>query len=438
MQEDDRTSDKLKSNRDIAEYKDGHEEAANTEGFHDDAESRRFDSIVRSEVEKTGQKAERVEQPSVEESVVRPVSNPTEITTDRLTEPVRAAGTSSPGVLILQWLTYAFWLWFGAALLVMAGLVLSYFISSNPSSVSEFTTEPLAYSLAAVIVMLLIAGGTDLVYSRFEPLRKAGGATVIMLIHAVVFALLAVGSLVVAVFALVSMLISNSPTGSPDGPTVTLYVALAGLFAYGAMAVRTVFVGRIAHVRKVFWVLILLAAVGFIAASVAGPTSHAVRTRDDRLIESTLPTLQSDIEDYTRKNKKLPETLSNVTSSSYKRDEVQLLIDRGLVRYTPNTKEPTGDLGIRTRSGATIMEDISDLSSGQQDKRHYYSLCVTYREAKGQPKNYEEPSVKDSGNGLGSMDSSVYLYSEVMEHPKGDHCYELTAVSYGSSRTIYD
>ena len=55
---------------------------------------------------------------------------------------------NTPGIIILQWLTYAFWGWFVLATSLLAVTVLSHFIAHTNDS--NFTP----YAIAAVLVLL--------------------------------------------------------------------------------------------------------------------------------------------------------------------------------------------------------------------------------------------------------------------------------------------
>lgn len=325
---------------------------------------------------------------------------------------------NSPGVLVLQWVTYAFWMWFGVSMLWLAGVVTNFFVAGTKTT---GIGEEIAYPLASVIVMLLCAAVADLFYAKHEPQHKTGGSMVIMLIHAVLFIMATVGSLVAAVFALITILINNDPLTEQDGTKVALAVSVVGVLLFGTLTLRVLMAGKHVHVRAAYWVFAGLMAAGFIAACVAGPVNEANATKNDRLIESALPDLARDINTYAGKNDKLPAKLSDVPATSAynpsNKQRVQAMIDKGLVTYKPNTKPSQDDTdnGIKPlayETGAT--------------KVFYYQLCTTYAREKGNLGNYRDAETNDIALG-GASYSSSYSYVDTSTHPKGDKCYNLSA-----------
>jgi hypothetical protein len=329
---------------------------------------------------------------------------------------------NSPGTLVLQWLSYAFWGWFGASLSVLAGITFGYFIAGSEAT---FWGDSLAYPLAAVIVMLVIALVTDFFYARHEPVVKKGAASVIMLIHAVVYLLTVVGALIAIVFSAIRMIITASPIDTMEGSKVTMLTALVTAVVFGGISLRALFAGKKRGVRKMFWLLMSVLALGFVVASIAGPAMKANSTKNDRLIEDALPVLAMDIRSYTQNNDKLPASLSDVKSSygDMANDQVQTMVDKGLVTYKPNTKpvktdkidsiqSPTAGVSA-TKSQTTLTP--AEPSTGT--KTFYYQLCVTYKEAK---------SSKYYSSGM-SYDDSVSMTVDTDQHAKGNVCYDVSA-----------
>ena len=78
------------------------------------------------------------------------------------------------------------------------------------------------------------------------------------------------------------------------------------LSLYGLASARVLFGGRKKILRTVFWAVSVAMALIFTIAGVAGPAARANATKDDRLIESALPDLAMDIQNYARENDKLP------------------------------------------------------------------------------------------------------------------------------------
>jgi hypothetical protein len=372
------------------------------------------------------------EAPAPTEPVVEPVAEPAEQATPVIapasvspaappaTEAAVPKTGNSAGILVLQWLAYAFWGWFGFSLAILGGLTFNYFVAGNSSA---DWGDSLAYPLAAVIVMLVIALVTDFFYTKHEPAHKTGGASVIMLLHAVLYVLTAVGALVAIVFSLIHMLINSDPTSSADGTKVVLLTSALIAVTYGTMAFRTLFGGKKRGARKLFWLLMSILALVFIVGSIVGPAMKANSTKEDRLIESALPSLASDIQSYTRTNNKLPASLADVKSASYNTDNVQLMISKNLVTYKANTKPATSEDSYtaldntaaqqKTTTGVTAPNDMSS-----SQKTYYYQLCVTYKEEKNS--KYYQSSY---GSSADYVDSSISTYS----HPKGNICYDVAA-----------
>lgn len=328
-------------------------------------------------------------------------------------EPTPAVPSSRPestgGTLVLQWLSYAFWGWFGAILAVLAGITFGYFLNGPPDS--NFAGA-LAYPLAGVIVMAIVALVTDIVYSKREAPVKQTAATVIMLIHVVIYALTVISALITVVFGLVNLLLVSG--NDPEGPYIVMLTAGVVVVTYGLITLRVLFGAKKRLVRPVMWAAMMLLAVVFIVMSVVGPVVQAAATKDDRLIESALPALADNIEDYTRDNDKLPTDLSQVRSSSgsYNSTQVKQLIDKRLVTYKPETTPVVEPLPAPENQ---ITDDMLQKPVPTQ-KRFKYQLCVVYKEANGTSYDYDS-----SYGGDNYVTSRPSTYS----HDKGEVCYKL-------------
>ncbi len=353
--------------------------------------------------------------------------------------------SSSGGVLVLQWLTYAFWFWFAVSTSWLAGVVINFFVAGNTGSYEWGSV--LAYPLASVVIMLGIALVTDFFYAKHEPAKKLGGANVIMLLHVVPFVLIAIGALVTIVFALLNMLLNSDPIASTDGPLQVMLVALVVVVLLGLAATRAFF-GSKPRVRLLARAAFIVVAVGFIVAGVAGPALEAVRTKDDRLIEQALPSLSSDIRDYVNEHNKLPAALSDVTydESSYSAGAVQKLIDSKLVTYKANTLPSSNssyspsDIRTQLCVDSPTAGVCSPDSTNSDTKRFYYQLCTTYKAEKKDRYNYSERNAYTKGDSVGTALDYRYNYvSSISAHPAGDVCYNLYADSgYGGIKYMDD
>ncbi len=117
-------------------------------------------------------------------------------------------------------------------------------------------------------MLLPISLVCDYLYSKKEPQRKVGGASVVMIIHAVLFALFGIGSLIWAVFSLVSLLTS----GGDDNSTAFagLYSSIIIVAFYAATFVRTLNPPKFPWIDKAYKIFMLVTIVIFIILGFAG------------------------------------------------------------------------------------------------------------------------------------------------------------------------
>lgn len=333
------------------------------------------------------------------------------------TKAVSQPVVNNPGVLVLQWLTYAFWGWTVLALTWLTAVSVGFFI--NRESIEGYESTMVAYSLAAVIVLFVISLLCDIFYSRAEPLRKHGAAMVIMIIHAVIFALFGIGALIVAVFAVVRLLIGDGGSSSygDSGAVTTLITGLIIAVVYGATLLRTLRPFKLKRSGLVYWIFMAVVTIAITTLGIAGPTWNARVTRDDRLIERNLPQVSEAISSYTAKSDKLPATLADV------RDQVsgdaRSLIDRNLVEYKPGKKVETNaqdlPLGAAESRPITIPPD---------EIPYRYTLCVTYKAKKGSSSTYPAYAPVDN------------VSPQTYQHDAGRVCYDLVT-SYGYGGKYY-
>lgn len=350
--------------------------------------------------------------------------------------PVRTPG----GMLVLQWLSYAFWFLYGVSMSWLAVLVVKFFTTQNHSS--EWSEESgLVYPLAAVIVMSISALVADWFYAKHEVAHKQGGAKVIMLLHAVPFVLMSIGSLIAMVFSLLMMMLGGSVDDSSESIRVLL-VGLVMAIVYGSLAFRVVFGGRKAIIRKAIWVVLGTLALGFTVAAFVGPALETSRTKQDRLVESALSSIASDIRAYTQKNKKLPDSLNDIgRTDSSKSDSAKQVVDKKLVTYKPNTHPAKGS-GWLNKGGPGLVDPLTRRSNNNsKDQRFYYQLCTNYRSEKKARSSYvsgmKANYIKDTGIGTIADYWSDYIYSTA-SHPAGQVCYCLHADTSRSISYQYD
>jgi hypothetical protein len=300
---------------------------------------------------------------------------------------------AGPGLIVLQWLTYAFWGWTVLALSSLIVSVLAFYISD--SDTSGFAP----FGIAAVLVLLPISAVCDFFYSKKEPLKKVGASALVMVIHAVIFALFAIGSVIVAVFSLVNMFTSGSTTD--EGAQVALYGSMIIGLLYGATFLRTLRPPKLVRVAKVYTALMIGAIGIIIILAITGPVFRERETRTDRLIESNLSAVSRAVNDYADQNDRLPEDLSKVDLDG----SAQELVDKNLVDYKPNTKQATPGSLSRTQSRGVSLTDSLDMT-------YYYQLCVVYKE-------------KSSYYYASSATYDTYeSYVSPHNHPAGEVCYK--------------
>lgn len=305
---------------------------------------------------------------------------------------------SSAGTLILQWLTYAFWGWTVLALSSLTVSILTSFFLDTETG--EFT----AYTIAAVLVLLPVAFVCDLFYSRKEPAKKTGPALAVMVIHAVIFALIAMGSLITAVFMLVSMLIS---AGGTEEKVVAFVSALIVFIYYLLTFVRILNPAKIKNLAKVFR-LGMLGTVGIIIVlGIVGPVMQERNLRDEKLIETNLDNLAQSINRYAEDNDELPSSLSDLDLKG----DTKAMVSKNLIEYKPDVKPAKSDLNSNTNSRLNYSTT----------KNYYYELCATFKK--------ESSYYESSSRGNDYTSSYAYGYS----HPKGYYCYKLKTTSYSST-----
>lgn len=343
------------------------------------------------------------------------------------------------GLLVLQWLSYAFWFLYGVSMSWLAVLVVKFFTTQNHSS--EWSEESgLVYPLAAVIVMSISALVADWFYAKHEVAHKQGGAKVIMLLHAVPFVLMSIGSLIAMVFSLLMMMLGGSVGDSSESIRVLL-VGLVMAIVYGSLAFRVVFGGRKAIIRKAIWAVLGILALGFTVAAFVGPALETSRTKQDRLVESALSSIASDIRAYTRKNKKLPSSLNDLGGSGLSQSNTdKQVVDKKLVDYKPNT-HPARSSGSLNKGGPGLVDPLAGRSNNSKDQRFYYQLCTNYRSEKKARSSYvsgmKANYIKDTGIGTIADYWSDYIYSTA-SHPAGQVCYCMHADTSRSISYQYD
>lgn len=322
----------------------------------------------------------------------------------------------SPGQLVLQWLTYAFWGWSALAVSLLTAMVVNYFLRVD--GWSGVFQEAVAYVLASVLVLFAISLATDIFYTKHEKTHKTGASMVVMVIHAVIFALFGIGWLIAAVFGAVRLLMGDTDSG--DGALAQILSSLIIVLVYGFTLVRTLLPFGKASFVRIFWIFMSALVGVLLIAAIAGPAAQARLAKADEAIESGLPSVSRAINDYTERNDALPKSLKDINSSL--EGDARTIVQENKVKYqakerlnTPTLLLPQADQDV-----PGVESQTWSIGSNTKDSPVYhYVLCVTYAsESEYYDENYD--SYRDS---LG--DDNYPTVPSTYRHPSGEVCYDL-------------
>lgn len=321
-----------------------------------------------------------------------------------------------PGLMVLQWLVYALWGWTLLILGFMVTMVVSYLLrdeGSNSDSISYWEGGGTTYVLAAVIVLFVVSLACDLFYAHAERShQKSAGTNVIMIIHAVLFALFGIGSLILSVFGGVLLLVntSNDSTGAVIGLITGAIMAVL----YGLTLVRTLRPGWIKNIPIIYWIIMTVVIVATIIAGVIGPISQERLRAQDTVLEDELPNIADAVNESTKESGKLPASLSELSSQSVLSKEAKKLITDNRVEYKPGEKLSSTTL---TPGTMRMMPDTDmDQLGGTDPNVYHYTLCVDYKSADG-----GEPYDSSYKSERQRYDTSLSTYG----HNAGRTCYDL-------------
>lgn len=300
---------------------------------------------------------------------------------------------SSAGVIILQWLTYAFWGWTLLSLVCLVFIVMASFLTSQDMS------EGIPYAIAATLVLLPLSAVCDIFYGRHEPAKKTGAAMVVMVIHAVIFALFGIGLLISAVLTLLQMLIGTS--SDTEFQQVWVWTALISTCLYAFTFLRTLNPTSRLRLPVIFPTGMAVVVGLFIVLGFVGPVAKASLTRTDRDIASSLDDVTHAVSQYVSANKQLPARLSDASLTGKAKE----IVAKGLVSYKSEGAMPRQS--TKPDNGPQTME--------YQLKEYRYQLCVDYRESDQRSSDYYENNMGDGYN----------TYVSTYGHPAGKVCYKL-------------
>lgn len=391
------------------------------QGIHSDEPTQDTTTVMHSEAAESSQEVSSM--PSVSQTTEGNTSmNHTPLVANA--KPYEQSNTtSSPGVLVLQWLTYAFWGWTAVALSWLAIVSVNYFINGRQEYESSGTA--VAYALAATIVLFLIAMVCDMFYAKREPLHKTGVASVIMIIHAVIFALFGIGWLILAVFGLVRLIIGpENGYVVNDASTTLIVVGFIMSVVYAASLLRTLRMVQKRLIPYLYWGVMGLITATLIGLGVGGPAIYANSVKNDRLLEANLSSVSSAINSYAQKNEKLPSSLSDIRGNL--NEASRTLLDRNLVEYKPGKEVPS--LTDMTSNKQQTMNIT--WSSSLNRKTFEYQLCASFKSDKNTYGRYGPDEEALSGYRPSSPD--------VYNHKSGHICYDLqTRQGYSITQPAY-
>jgi hypothetical protein len=164
------------------------------------------------------------------------ITSPYKIANQPSSNPKLAATRNyTAATIVLQWLTYAFWGWTVLVLSILSVMTINKIVNPNDSHTS------IPYLVATVLVLLPISIVCDFLYQKHDNDKKIGAPMVVMTFHSVMFALIAIGSLIVTV---ISALTSITRSWDRSSSLVAMY--------YSATFIRTLNPPKLLWVRNAY------------------------------------------------------------------------------------------------------------------------------------------------------------------------------------------
>jgi hypothetical protein len=304
---------------------------------------------------------------------------------------------STPLTLLVQWLMYAFYGWTILALNYLIGSDIFHYLGGNSTSSLDGAA---IYAVTASLVLLAIAVTANLVYAKREPQQKSGAASAIMIIHALIFAILGILSLIAAVFILVAFLMNSSGDGKAAFSGIA--TAIFSFLLYAMAFVRTINPLKFKWVNKAYLYSMLGLTGVFVVLSIIGPVAASFKGKNDVLIDNNIYSISDAINQKASTDGALPTSLSSVMLSG----DSKLIVDRNLVTYIPNS-----------------------LTNSNQYE-FYYELCATYARSSAGYKN------SDARPQDPTRVENYSLYPDFNMHPSGKYCYLIYTDGNGIMSTI--
>ena len=249
--------------------------------------------------------------------------------TSQSTAPTKS--DNSTGLIVLQWLTYIFWGGTVIAMSTLTTLVLTFLIIADAKEVGE----PSLYVIAAVLVLLPLSVICDFFYSKQEPEKKTGFASILVILYSIFFAFFGVGALVVIAWSIINLLISSFET---EGTMIALYSSLIISLLFTLLFLRILLPKKLYKMKRYFIILMVIIVGVICAFGIFGPVAETRLTRNDKLIENNLSTISHSINNYATDNNKLPDNLSSLKLTG----DAKKLVTENLVSYKKDSL-PTYD-----------------------------------------------------------------------------------------------
>ena len=300
---------------------------------------------------------------------------------------------------VLQWLTYSFWGWAVVTIGYLVALISSYTLNNSYESISPVTIPS---AVAAAVILLVIAAVTVHFYSKRETEHKTGIAMVLMVIHAVLFGLLAVGSLIVIAFGLIQLLVGSS--SGVIGSQVAIITASTLFVTYVLILIRVVRPYIFSKFRIVFKSIFVLLVAVLTVLAITGPVVQTIKTKNDRAVTTALVSLESSMQQFVTSEKRLPKDLNE-------------LLESDSTRASSSQTVPIADLVKDERITYSPNELVAQtFLSSRTTKEYTYQLCGVF--------DYAAQDTRSS--------SSYYSYNKSTRVDAGKYCQTLDATSYQS------
>jgi len=256
----------------------------------------------------------------------------------------------------------------------------------------------------------------DALYTRHEDTHKSAASSVVMVVHVVLYTLIAIGALITLLFSSISQL----TTTNDDGNIVTIVTAAVTTLLLVGLVIRIARPTIITRLRSGFRIIVALVSIASLAFAITGPIFYSVQTREDRALRDSVEFAASTLNTYVAQGNALPEQLKDGLENtenffpSPMTDQVALLKEsEGLLVYKPNIQPAT----------VTTEND-------QEVTVYFYELCATFQFELKDRDTYTTYYGPVGPMGGGKDDSGFTDYPDLRTVAPGQTCYKLKATNY--------